>query len=464
MKTRFIFVAALLALAAVSAQADPAVRITSRANGLIRGTYPLGVTVSPEVVRTELSINGVRSGERTTRSMVFPIQVGHYLRPLRVHVAGYDASGALLGEDVMVINDPRPPFRVKLIARDPDANGFGDMNAVVTAPDRMRVSEVEFYYGETMVARDVDAPFSAKYSTAALPQSSYARVVARAATGEEANDVFFFGTTPREAIDVILQRLPVSVVGKEGTPLVASDLRLIENGEEKPIEGVLRAVDQPMSVVLLLDSSESMLEELPVLKEAARGFARRLIQDNSSVAIVGFAQGTFWLTPFTRDVAAIDRAVEQLRPRGQTHLYDSVIEMLFELQKRDGRRALVVLSDGANQGGDFTLDHVTHYARYSGVPVYPVIKNTMLAKLRRFGVARLQERKLSNLAKETGATYFIIEKPQQLGGVYQQIANELRNQYLVLFYPKESQRDRWHSLKLVSASGLKLRAPSGFFP
>jgi VWFA-related protein len=457
---RFGF-ALVVGLVASASYAQEAVRITLRPQGLVRGTLPLPVTVAPDVVRTELWINSLKWAEQSGRSMVFQVPVGYYIRPMRFRVLGYDSAGKIVGQDEVVVNDPRPPFRVKLIGRERE--NLTELSAVVTAPERMTVAGVEFLHGETSVGTVARPPYTVSFPATA-ETSSYARVVARAASGEEANDVFFYGSTPNEAIDVVLQRVPVSIPGKKGAQLSPAALELIENGNERPIEGVIRAVDQPLNAILLLDSSESMLEELPVLKGAARQFARRLIQDNGSVAIVGFAQGTFWLTPFTRNVAAIDAAVERLKPRGQTHLYDSVIEMLFELQKRDGRRALVVLSDGANQGGEFTLDHLVHYAKHSGVPVYPVIKNTTLAKFRMLGVGKLQERKLKAVARDSGATYFVIDKPQQLGAVYQQIADELRNQYLVLFYPDTTNRDQWHSMRITARDGTGLRAPKGFFP
>src|SRR5205085_10568874 len=101
---------------------------------------------------------------------------------------------------------------------------------------------------------------------------------------------------------------------------------------------------------LLIDCSQSMLEELPVVKAAARQFARDLLRPQDRLAVVGFSGRTFWLTSYTSDWELVARAVDRIRPGGPTHLYDSVIEMLFELQKTPGRHALVVLTDGADQG------------------------------------------------------------------------------------------------------------------
>jgi Ca-activated chloride channel family protein len=215
---------------------------------------------------------------------------------------------------------------------------------------------------------------------------------------------------------------------------------------------------------LLIDYSESMLEELPVVKAAARQFARALLRPQDRLAVVGFNQRTFWLTGYSNDWSRVAEAVDRVRPVGQTHLYDSVIEMLYELQRTPGRHALVVLTDGADQGSRFQLDHLVHYARYAGVPIYPVIKNQSLQRWMRLGVGKLQARRLARMAEDTGATYFIVRREDELAGVYARIAQELRQQYQLVFHSTAEATDRWLPLQVVSRSGQRLRAPRGYFP
>ncbi|HEU4522306.1 MAG TPA: hypothetical protein VFT12_09905, partial [Thermoanaerobaculia bacterium] len=120
-------------------------------------------------------------------------------------------------------------------------------------------------------------------------------------------------------------------------------------------------------------------------------------------------------------------------------------------------------TDGVDQGSRFNLDHVLHYARYAGIPVYPVVKNRMLTRLMRFGVGQLQARRLTQLARETGATYFIIRSERELNDVYETIAAELRQQYQLVFH-SEGVADQWHSIAVESKRGHKLRLPRGYFP
>ncbi len=184
-------------------------------------------------------------------------------------------------------------------------------------------------------------------------------------------------------------------VASGSKPLALSDLTLVDNGLPRKIESLVPASDQPLYAILLIDYSESMLEELPVVKAAAKDFARTLLRPRT-IAVVGFNQRLFWLTGFTNDYAAAAAAVDSIQPAGETHLYDSAIEMLFELQKLPGRHALIVLTDGVDQGSVFKLDHLIHYARYAGVPVYPIIKNKQLSRWMRFGVGYVAAKRLAD--------------------------------------------------------------------
>ncbi|HUP44502.1 MAG TPA: VWA domain-containing protein [Thermoanaerobaculia bacterium] len=457
--TRFLLVLLFLALPA-SAQT---VRIMEKPAGLVDGILYVPIEAEPRVERLALFINNVKYSEAAGNRATIQVKVGQYIRRLRMRAVGYDGDGNVLGEDEMVVNDPRPPFRIRLqVPPELPESGEATLEATVITPPELRVERVDFYVGEEKVDTVKSPPYRVTVDSAALAESAYARVVARASDGSEANDVAFFGERIGEQIDVTMQQVPLSIATGPAE-LRAEDLTLIDNGTPREIEALVPASDQPLHVILLIDYSESMLEELPVVKAAAKQFAQRLLRPQDRIAVVGFHQRTFWLTGFTNDYEAAAEAVDSVKPIGQTHLYDSVIEMLFELQKARGRRALVVLSDGVDQGSRFNLDHLMHYARYAGVPIYPVVKNRMLTRLMRFGIGQLQARRLTRLARETGATYFIIRSEGELPEVYGRIAAELRQQYQLVFH-SEGVADQWHSIAVESRRGHVLRVPRGYFP
>jgi Ca-activated chloride channel family protein len=450
----------LLTLLLAATAGAQTVRIAEKPEGLVHGTLYVPIVATEPVQRIELLINGVKYSEGVGRALTVQVNVGYYIRRLRLRAVGYDSQGNVAGEDEMVLNDPRPPFRVRLQApREFPENGTLTLSANIIRPADVRVTGVDFYVGEEKVGTAAAPPYAV---TVKAPRSVYARVVARATDGVEANDVVFFGDQPRDQIEVTVQQLPLSIAS--GAPPRIEDLTLTDNGAPRQIEALVPASDQPLHVILLIDYSESMLEELPVVKAAAKQFAQTLLRPQDRIAIVGFNQRTFWLTGWTNDFAAAAAAVDRMKPIGQTHLYDSTIEMLFELQKAQGRRALVVLTDGVDQGSTFKLDHLVHYARYAGVPVYPIVKNRMLSRLMRFGIGQLQARRLTHIARDTGATYFIIQKESELPAVYDRIAAELRQQYQLVFYSDAAAGDQWHALAIRSRGNQVLRIPRGYFP
>lgn len=460
---RLPLVALLLLFAGVAAAQT--VRITQKPTGLVHGRLDVPILATEPVAKLALIINGVPYTEAHGRAMVAQVKIGYYIRRLRMRAVGYDAEGNIAGEDEMVVNDPRPPFRVRLQApaKWPE-NGAVSLHANVIRPAEIVVREVDFFVGEEKIGTDNTPPYEASVDATRFPNAVYARVVARTPSEQESNDVFFFGGERlAESIDVTVQQIPVSVADGP-TPLRADQLTVVDNGEPRSIEGLIGANDQPLHVILLIDYSQSMLKELPVVKSAAKQFARSLLRPQDRLAVVGFNQKTFWLTGYTNDWNSVAQAVDRVKPIGETHLYDSVIEMLYELQKTTGRHALVVLTDGVDQGSRFKLDHLVHYARYAGVPVYPIVKNKRLSTWMRLGVGRMEARRLDRIADETGATYFIIQQEKELAGVYGRIAHELRQQYQVIFHSDASMPDEWRSLKIESSGGHHLRSPKGYFP
>lgn len=463
---RVVLVALTFALLASSSSELSAqtVRITEKPQGLTAGTLIVPIAATEPVERLALFINGVRHSESIGRAINVQVNVGHYIRRLRMRAVGYDAEGRVAGEDEMVVNDPRPPFRVSLQGPlDWPENGRVELHANVTRPAEIAVRAVDFYVGEKQVGTASHAPYVATIDASSFPGTVYARVVARSQNGDEANDVLFFGERVQDQIDVTMQQVPLSVAGGKSA-LREEDLRLLDNGQPRAIDHLASAADTPLHVILLIDYSESMLDELPVVKAAAREFAKRLLRPQDRLAVVGFNQRTFWMTGYTNDWNLVAQAVDRVQPIGETHLYDSVIAMLYELQKTPGRHALVVLTDGADQGSEFKLDHLVHYARYAGVPVYPVVKNRLLSRMMKFGIGRLQSRRLAHIAEDTGATWFIIQSERELPAVYGRIAAELRQQYLVVFRSDATVADQWRPLKIESRAGQKLRAPRGYFP
>ncbi|HEX8154061.1 MAG TPA: Ig-like domain-containing protein, partial [Thermoanaerobaculia bacterium] len=292
----------LLAVASIlfATSAFGAVRITEKPDRLVYGVLHVPIVADEPATHVALFINGGKYSEADGRTLTAQVNVGQYIRRLRMRAVAWDAAGNVVGEDEMVVNDPRPPFRVRLQApaKLPES-GNVTLTANVIRPSTVQLQGVDFYVGEEKIASDAAAPYEATFDAGKYPGAVYVRVVARGGS-EEANDVFFFGDRAREQLDVTLQQIPLSIASGD-TMLRAQDLTLVDNGQERRIESLVKADDQPLHVILLIDYSESMLEELPVVKEAARRFAQAVLRPQDRIAVVGFNQKAFWLTGYTND-------------------------------------------------------------------------------------------------------------------------------------------------------------------
>src|SRR6266540_5884221 len=193
--TRFIlhpssFILLFAIAASISAQS---LHITEKPTGLVHGTLYVPIVASDDVQRIVLFINGVKFGEGIGHTLTVQVNVGQYIRRLRMRAVGYDAKGAAIAEDEMVVNDPRPPFRVRLIApREVPPSGSMTLSANVIKPADVAVASVDFYVGEQKVGSATVPPYATSVDVKTAPQSVYARVVAHSSGGAEANDVVFF--------------------------------------------------------------------------------------------------------------------------------------------------------------------------------------------------------------------------------------------------------------------------------
>src|SRR5437763_993229 len=149
----------ILLFAALSLHAQT-VRITTKPEGLVHGTLNVPIVATDPVVRVALFINNVKYAESPSKQMVAQVRVGDFIRRMRMRAVGYDAQGNVAGEDEMVVNDPRPPFRVKAIA------ARGSITANVTHPIETQVTSVDLFVGEEKIATVTSPPYAATYDPA----------------------------------------------------------------------------------------------------------------------------------------------------------------------------------------------------------------------------------------------------------------------------------------------------------
>lgn len=280
---------------------------------------------------------------------------------------------------------------------------------------------------------------------------------------------------PRFAVDVDIVQVSVSVTGKRGRAvagLESAAFTLFEDGIPQPLSLFARE-DVPLSLVLLIDSSDSMRAKLPMAQAAARAFVRTL-RPGDTAELVQFSRAVRVVQPFTGDRPTLEAAIGGLKTEGPTALYDAIYVALKDLggQRESGalrRLAVVLLSDGQDTVSGLTDDQVIEAARRSEAAVYSVglplgVAGSAAGEVDGPRVAYF----LSTLAQETGGRSYFPKQPEELESVYTTIAEELRTRYSLAYVPRIEARDgRWHrvtvQVSVSSRQDLSIRHKPGYF-
>ncbi|HSB85437.1 MAG TPA: VWA domain-containing protein, partial [Ilumatobacteraceae bacterium] len=192
------------------------------------------------------------------------------------------------------------------------------------------------------------------------------------------------------------------------------------------------------------------------LKRAVKGFLGA-VPSHNQVTLLGFNDSVFTLTRRATDLAERSRAVDRLAPWGATALYDVIIRGVEMLGRQTGRRSLVVFTDGEDQGSHVTIEDVERRLQSSDVTLY------MIGQGR--GVTHDYLRKvMQRLTVPTGGRSFTTDNIDALQSAFEELLEELSNQYLLGYQPTYLTRDdSWHEIKVEIEGGqVNIRARQGY--
>ena len=241
--------------------------------------------------------------------------------------------------------------------------------------------------------------------------------------------------------------------GRSVVDLSSRNFALQENLRNARVEEV--TMDQtPLSVVLLLDRSGSMYDAVEHLKMAARKFVQ-LLEPQDQVMLIDFSDEPKILCPFTNERMKLEACLRTLRAWGPTALYDSIYRSVLEVSEKDGRRVVVVLTDGTDQNEQRTA----HLSRHT---LKDCIKRAKKEKVPLFtiGLGRFVSKpELEAMAKHTGGASFFAPTAAQLEALYIIVARNLKSRVRLIYRSPEQRRDgKWREISLrCQVSG----APAG---
>jgi len=232
------------------------------------------------------------------------------------------------------------------------------------------------------------------------------------------------------------------------------------DGNSVPVDSLTTAggsVAVPVQTVLLIDESGSMKGEAITAASAAATTFIDAMRPEDTAAVQAFNTEFRTLQDFTSDPAALKASLTALAPQKETALYDALLKGLasFPQGTRDTARYIILLSDGGDTASIATLDQTIAAVRASGIPVY-----TVGLKSQEFDSAPL-----ASIAEASGGRYVETTDPAALTSIYQTLAKELHNQYLLTFtIPQSSPSSGVGKLSVqVTGAGTAAVAEQGFF-
>ena len=269
-------------------------------------------------------------------------------------------------------------------------------------------------------------------------------------------------------LDVTRVNILFTVTDKKGrfvTDLGKDAFELKEDNRPQNILEFSSESDLPLRIAVLIDTSNSIRERFRFEQEAAVQFLSTLLRPQEDRAlVVSFDSVANAHTELTGDLEKLSDAIRELRPGGGTSLYDAIFYTCRDKLMKDRplhrfRRAMVVLSDGDDNQSQYSRDQALEMAHKADAVIYTI--STNISRMSTQG-----DKVLKYYAEETGGLAFFPFKVQDLAQSFENIANELRHQYSILYRPDPLVTDgKYHkiSLRVKNMKGLEVRARHGYY-
>ena len=297
-------------------------------------------------------------------------------------------------------------------------------------------------------------------------QESGARTVCAAAVGLLV--AVAFAQQPIR-VDVRLVRVLATVKDAAGA-LVGSldkpDFTIRDNGVPQDVSVFERRTEQALSVALLIDNSGSTAKDLKYEVDSVSRFLRALFKEGNpedAVGIYSFNYQTILQHDFSHNAVALEHSLRTLKGEAGTALYDAIYLASGELQHRQGRRVMVIVTDGGDTVSSKDFHAALEAAQLADCSIYPILVVPIENDAgRNVG----GENALIGLARGTGGRVFAPTLGASMDRAFDQIIRELRTQYFLAYYPRNIPltKDRFHRLEVKTGKpGLQVSARSGYY-
>jgi len=269
-------------------------------------------------------------------------------------------------------------------------------------------------------------------------------------------------------LDVTRVNLLFTVSDKKGrfvTNLVENDFEVVESKRKQSILEFVAENDLPLRIGVLIDTSNSVRDRFRFELDAAGDFLNGLIRRGKDRAlIVSYDTSAELVTDLTDDTEVLSKRLRDLRPGGGTAMYDAIAlacrdKLALDQPRHKFRRAIVIIGDGEDNASRYSRDQALELAHKSDVVIYTI--STNITKVETDG-----DKVLKYFARETGGLSFFPFKAEDLAQDFENIANELRSQYSILYRPEPLKTDgKYHEVdvRVKNRGNLVVRARKGYY-
>jgi VWFA-related protein len=298
--------------------------------------------------------------------------------------------------------------------------------------------------------------------------------------------VLVFAATAQEEtirVDVDIVNVLATVRNKSGglvANLTKDDFSLLENGQKQEIKYFTRETDLPLTIGLLVDVSRSQENLIEVERRAAAQFFSSVLGPKDLAFVIGFGQDAELLQDYTSSRKLLQNAPDELKvngpvgglhpgpvptmnkPRG-TVLFEAVyLAAAEQLKGQVGRKVLVVLTDGVDQGSRYKMQDAIKAAQLADAIVYAIYYADPSA----YGYYGMpSDRDIKRVAEDTGGRVLKVDRKRSLQEVFREIEEEMRSQYAIGYSPTNGEKDgsfRKIEFKMADRD-LKVQARKGYF-
>ncbi len=376
--------------------------------------------------------------------------------PVPTPAPGVSAAAGPTPAAVPSVTTPAMPVAITSPAADAYVSGVTRLRAAIDPS--LTPQSVTFFVDGRQFCAITEPPFECEWDAGSTISAHLIRLVVQPVDGDRlVKTLRTKGIGYADRVNVQAIQVTVTVSDDAGRfigGVQRGAFRVYEDGKPQPIT-YFASEDVPLELTVAVDISGSMTTSMPKLKKAVKDFLLA-VPSKDQVTLLGFNDSVFALTRKQTDPMERVKAVDRLAPWGATALYDVIMRAVDMLGRQIGRKALVVFSDGEDQGSHVSLEDVERKLQASDVTLYIIAQGR--------GISQDYLRKtMQRLTVPTGGRTFTTDSIDQLHEAFEDLLEELSNQYLLGYQPTNATRDdTWREIKVQVDGYPNVRARQGY--